>query len=112
MRVLLDHNLDRRLKKHLLRHEVKTTFEMGWQSLSNGKLLAYAIKEFDVFLTCDANIKHQHNISQYNIGIVTIRASDNRLITHAQMINEIEEAITKVERGELREVFHPHFSKI
>ena len=107
MKVLFDHNLDRRLKKYLLEHDVKTTFEMGWQNLSNGKLLSNAVKEFEVFLTCDANIKNQNSISIYDIGIVVIRAFDNRLVTHSHMMNEVEEAIIKVKKGELIEVFHP-----
>jgi hypothetical protein len=107
MRVLFDHNLDRRLRNYLLDHDVRTTFEMGWQNLSNGKLITKAIKEFEVFLTCDGNIKNQHSISSYNIGIVVIRAFDNRLVTHSHMMNEVEEAIVKVRKGELVEVFHP-----
>jgi hypothetical protein len=107
MKVLFDHNLDRRLRKHLLDHDVKTTFEMGWQNLSNGKLLTKAVKEFEVFLTCDGNIKYQSSINSYNIGIVVIRAFDNRLVTHSHMMNEVEEAIVRVKKGELVEVFHP-----
>lgn len=107
MRVLLDHNLDRGFKKSLPKHMVKTAFEMGGQTISNGKLLALASEEFDVFLTCDANLKHQQRVNECKIGIVVIRALNNRLVTHSQMSDEINDAITKVVTGQVIEVLHP-----
>ena len=35
--------------------EVVTCYEMGWATLSNGKLIVQAEKEFDVFVTTDKN---------------------------------------------------------
>jgi len=56
VRILIDHNLDWRLKNYLPGHELKTVFEMGWEDLLNGELLDQAIQaQFDVLLTGDSN---------------------------------------------------------
>jgi hypothetical protein len=39
VKILLDHNLDRRLSGQLSSHEVHTALEMAWDTLKNGALL-------------------------------------------------------------------------
>ena len=39
MKVLLDENLDHRLRRHLSMHDVYTVDYMGWSGLKNGELL-------------------------------------------------------------------------
>ncbi len=51
MNILLDKCLDRRLARDLPRHNVKTVQEMGWAGIRNGKLLALAQSQFEVFVT-------------------------------------------------------------
>ncbi len=59
MRVLLDENLDRRLKKAFeTQIEVLTVIERGWSGKKNGELLCLAEQEFDVFVTMDRNLEH------------------------------------------------------
>jgi hypothetical protein len=106
VKVLLDHNLDRRLKNHLPDHEVETTYEKGWAALFNGELLSKAEKEFDVMLTADANIKHQQNLNQGTIGIIVLRAFNNRLATHATMMPEVNQAVFTIGEGKLIEILH------
>ena len=73
MRILLDHCVDMRFKALLSTFEVSHTKEMGWESLSNGKLLAAAEKAgFDVFLTVDKGLRHQQNIAKLGISVVTL----------------------------------------
>jgi len=73
MRVLLDHCVDIRYKALLIGHDVFHTKEMGWEELSNGKLLAAAEENgFEVFLTVDKNIQHQQNIGKRNLVLVTL----------------------------------------
>jgi predicted nuclease of predicted toxin-antitoxin system len=111
VKVLLDHNLDRRLRNHLPDHEVETTYEKGWATLFNGELLSIAEKEFDVLLTADANIKHQQNLAQRTIGIIVLRAFNNRLVTHIAMMPEVNQAILQVNKGELIEILHEDVKK-
>ncbi len=107
MKILLDHNLDRRLKNHLTEYETATTQEKGWTDVLNGELLTLAEENnFDVLLTADANIKSQQNLSNRKISILVLRAFNNRLATHAEMIDDIHEALSKIRTGEICEVFH------
>ena len=75
MNILLDHCIDWRLRRFLPTHNVKTTREMGWDTLKNGKLLTAATTvPFDVFLTVDQNIKSEQNLSTLPISIVVLAA--------------------------------------
>lgn len=110
MKILLDHNLDRRLKRYLIGHDVSTTQEQGWANVLNGELLALLeANGFDLMLTADANIKSQQNLSNRNISIIVLRSRNNRLATHLEMLDDIQEAISKTWKGELMEVFHKNF---
>jgi hypothetical protein len=62
MKVLLDECVPRKLRRELPEHEVLTVMEQGWSGIKNGKLLALAAPEFDVFLTIDQNLKYQQNL--------------------------------------------------
>ena len=107
MKVLLDHNLDRRLKNHLADYETVTTQERNWSDVLNGELLTLAEEnDFDVLLTADTNIKSQQNLSNRRISILVLRAFNNRLVTHAEMIDDIYQALAKIQPGEIVEVLH------
>ena len=56
MRVLLDECVPRKLGRELTEHAVLTVTERGWSGIKNGKLLALAETEFEVFLTVDQNL--------------------------------------------------------
>ena len=77
MRLLLDHNLPRKLRNHLSPHQADLTGELKWDALKNGQLLAVAQQIFDVLLTADANIYHQQKVASFNIAVIVLRAYDN-----------------------------------
>ena len=107
MKILLDHNLDRRLKNHLTEHDVSTTQEQGWADVLNGELLALLrANGFDVMLTADSNLKSQQNIENRKISILVLRAFNNRRVTHIEMLDEIHKALSEIQIGEIVEVFH------
>ena len=107
MKILLDHNLDRRLKNYLTGHETATTQEQNWADVLNGELLALAEEnDFNVLLTADTNIRSQQNLSNRRISILVLRAFNNRPATHAEMIEDIQEALAKIQTGEVGEVSH------
>jgi hypothetical protein len=78
MRVLLDECVPRRLKRELPGHEVRTATERGWSGVKNGRLLALAEGEFDVFVTVDQNLKYQQNLTAFGIAVVLLAARNNR----------------------------------
>lgn len=51
MKILLDECVDSRLARHFSEFEVQTVHDRGWSGITNGKLLALAQVEFDVFVT-------------------------------------------------------------
>lgn len=107
MKILLDHNLDRRLKNYLNEYETATTQEQNWADALNGELLTLAEENgFEVLLTADANIKNQQNLSTRKISILILRAFNNRLATHAEMIEEIHKALAEIQPDEIVEVLH------
>jgi len=111
VRILIDHNLDWRLKHYLPGHEARTVVELGWSDLLNGELLDRATDaKFDVLLTGDSNIKHQQNLSSRPIAVLILRARNNRLTTHIPMMPEVVEALGSIEPGQSVEVVEQPFS--
>jgi predicted nuclease of predicted toxin-antitoxin system len=107
LKILLDHNLDRRLKRYLEAHETFTTQEQNWADALNGELIALAEQNgFEVLITADANIKHQQNLANRNIAIIVLRALNNRLSTHAEMTPEVLGILEKIQPCEIMEVLH------
>lgn len=75
--MLLDECVPRRLGRELKQHDVLTVTERGWSGVENGELLALAEAEFDVFLTVDQNLKYQHNLASFSIGLILLVARNN-----------------------------------
>jgi predicted nuclease of predicted toxin-antitoxin system len=105
LKILLDHNLDRRLKQYLTAFEVSTTNEQDWSDLSNGELLSVAERNgFDTLVTADSNIKHQQNFTGRSISVLILRAPNNRLTTHLKMLDDISRALSTIKSGQVVEV--------
>lgn len=100
MKVLLDECVPRKLKRELSEHEVLTVTEHGWSGIKNGKLLALAEAEFDVFLTVDQNLKYQQNLKSFNIGIILLVARNNRLKTLMPLMPKAREALENLKAGD------------
>jgi predicted nuclease of predicted toxin-antitoxin system len=59
LKVLLDECVDSRLASHFPTMDVSTVAAKGWGGITNGKLLALAQTEYDVFITVDRNLSFQ-----------------------------------------------------
>ncbi len=80
MRILLDENLDWRLRRDLPGHQVESVPLLGWAGIQNGVLLRRAVETgFELLVTMDGNMVHQQNIAWQGIAIVALRARSNRL---------------------------------
>ena len=79
MKLLLDECIDQRLAKDMEEHDVRTVPQMGWAGIKNGALLNLAEQEFDVFITVDRNLSFQQNLHKFNIAVLVLHASSNRL---------------------------------
>jgi len=73
MLVLFDHSVPAPLSRYLIGHTVTEARIRGWDTLSNGDLLAEAEQAgFDVFLTADKNIQFQQNLAGRRIAVVVL----------------------------------------
>jgi len=72
MNILFDQGTPAPLRKTLAPHRVSTAFEMGWENLENGKLLAQAEGRFDVFITTDKNLRYQQNLTGRRLAILVL----------------------------------------
>ena len=100
MKVLLDECVPRKLRRELPEHEVFTVTGRGWSGIKNGKLLALAEAEFDVFLTVDQNLKYQQNLKAFNIAVILLVARNNRLKTLLPLMPETREALDNIKAGD------------
>jgi predicted nuclease of predicted toxin-antitoxin system len=99
VKVLLDECVDWRFSRDIAGHEVKTTRDMGWGTIKNGELLALAAKEFAVFVTVDRNLSFQQNLPAFDIAVVVLRASSNRLADIRALVPALLAAIPTAKRG-------------
>lgn len=102
MRVLLDENVDRRLKNSFDdAFEVTTVTEREWSGRKNGELLRAAEREFDALVTMDRNMKHQQNLGSVDLGAVLISAKSNRRRDVEPAMPKVNQALQHIQAGEL-----------
>jgi len=82
MKLLLDENLPKRLKRDFPEHKIYTVRDKKWNGKSNGELLKLMLAdEFDVLITFDKNLRYQQNFKTYSIPVFVLNANDNSYIT-------------------------------
>ena len=102
MRLLLDENLDWRLRRLLPGHEVESVPLIGWAGIENGELLRKAVAAgFDALVTMDGNMVHQQNVARLAIAIVALRAKSNRLDDTSPLMGELLAILPKAKPGTL-----------
>ncbi len=79
MRLLLDENAPKKLKRAFPNHVVSTVTEMGWAGIKNGELLKRAEGVFDVMMTVDKSIQYQNNFTDKTIILVTFIVKHNKI---------------------------------
>ena len=64
MKILFDQGTPAPLRRFLSGHEIRTAYEMGWQSLQNGDLLERAqTAGIAAIITTDQNLRYQQNLT-------------------------------------------------
>ena len=73
MKLLLDEQIDVRLKTALAELEVYTLMDMDWQGLKNG-VLSEKINEsaFAFFITADKNLPFQQNLDKLSFSLILL----------------------------------------
>jgi hypothetical protein len=73
MRILFDHVTPKGIARFLSGHTVTKAKERGWDTLSNGDLLAAAEEDgFEVLVTADKNMRYQQNLQGRRIALVVL----------------------------------------
>ena len=105
MRVLLDENVPRKLKRSFSsNYDVTTVQEHGWSGVLNGELLRRADAGFDAFVTLDRGIEYQQDLTGLSIRIVIVRAFSNKLDDLSPLVPSIQTAIERLAPGALTHV--------
>lgn len=99
MKILLDECVDWRLSLDIVGHHVSTAREMGWDTITNGELLALASKEFDAFVTVDRNLRFQQNLASLPIVIVILQAKTTRLADLKPLVPALLSALASARPG-------------
>lgn len=99
VKIVLDHNLDWRLKRLLPGYEVVTAKDMGWEEAADGDLLAVAEAEFDVLLTGDKNLRHQQNLLGRDIALIVLVVRQNVLSSTAPLMPHVLALLPSLEMG-------------
>lgn len=100
MKLLLDKCVDRKLAKEFPGYEVKIVPQMGWAGVKNGQPLALAEAEVDVFITVDRNLSFQQNLPQFNIAVIVLQVSLNRLADLKPLAPQVLTALATVTKGQ------------
>lgn len=102
MRILLDENLDWRLRRLLPGHVVDTVAYIGWSGIKNGVLLRRAVETgYEVLLTMDANMPYQQDLSVHGIAVIALRAPTNRLADTAPLMPAVLTCLPTVVVGKV-----------
>ncbi len=104
MRILLDENLDWRLRRDLPGRTVESVPLIGWAGLKNGDLLTKAQEEFDVLVTMDGSMVHQRNLARYRIAVIALRAASNRLADTRPLMPDVLAALPSTKPGTLTRI--------
>ena len=104
VRVLLDENLPVDLAAELVGHEVSTVAGLGWRGIKNGELLQRAQESFEVLVTMDRNLEFQLNIARFELCVVLVLASSNRMVHLRPTVPAMLEAMEAGRPGELLRV--------
>jgi predicted nuclease of predicted toxin-antitoxin system len=110
VKVLLDEDLDHRLRIKIEAHEVFTVRYLGWSGLKNGELLTTAEQNgIEVFVTADQNLAYQQNLSGRRMAIVVLSAANWPIIK--SHVGAISAAIGRATPGSFQEVECGRFSR-
>ena len=105
MRILLDENLDWRLRRYLPDHEVDSVSYIGWSGTKNGALLRKAEDAgYDALLTLDGNLPYQQNLSEHKLAVIALRAKTNRLADTIPLMPAVSSRLSTAPKGKVTRI--------
>jgi hypothetical protein len=102
-RVIFDKKVPVPLRKHLKGYVVRTAEDEGWGQISNGLLVDFASRAgYDILLTCEQNIRYQHNMAGRMISLVVLES--NIWTAVLPKVSEITAALARATDGSFETV--------
>jgi predicted nuclease of predicted toxin-antitoxin system len=95
MKILLDENIDIRMKRSFPPDfEVYTVKDMGWSGIKNGELIQLLTQNnFDYWIVVDKNIPFQQNTKDISFIIIVLDVFRNTLKSIEALIAQILETL-------------------
>lgn len=100
-KVLLDENVNVRVKALLEGLDVSTVYDLGIDRLVNGELLTYARENVQVLITHDRGIPHQHNHKAQSLIIIVLATKTTELVYVSPLIEKLKELIGESSPGSI-----------
>lgn len=85
---------------------VTTAADRGLEGTENGQLLAVASGEFDVVVTRDTSLRHQKNLTRYDLALIVLRGRTDLLHDLVQLMPDVNRILPDLGPGAVVEV-HP-----
>lgn len=102
MKLLLDENLPHQLRHEIPGHECFTVAYMGWAGIQNGELLARAkAANFHAFLTKDANLIYEQNLTNLPVAVIMLKAPSNDIVDIRPLLPPLIEALNNLPLGKM-----------
>jgi len=96
MKLLLDENLPKRLKKDFADFEIFTVRDKDWNSKKNDQLLELMLAEdFNILITFDQNLEHQQNFEKYPITVFVLIAENNTYQILSELVPNLKMELEK-----------------
>jgi hypothetical protein len=83
---------------------VTTVGAQGWGGITNGKLLALAETEFEVFVTVDRNLSFQQHLPKFAIAVILMKAVSNRVDDLLPLVPSLLKTIPAAQKGAVTQV--------
>ena len=92
MKIIIDECVPSIVKRGLPELEIVSVQEMGWAGIKNGKPLALIAPDFEIFITSDKNLRHQQNLSGFDLAIIVLPSNQVPIVE--SMLPVIKSAIS------------------
>jgi predicted nuclease of predicted toxin-antitoxin system len=100
VKVLLDEQLSRRLRRLLPAHQVSTVAYQSWKGIQNGALIALAEQHgFEILVTADQGLRYQQNLRGRTLAVVVLSTNQYRM--HKARIASIALALENCTPGSI-----------
>ena len=79
---------------------------MGWQSVTDSRLVEAMQDRFDVLITIDRGFEFQQNLRKLVFGLVIVHVARNKVEFYREIAEALREAVTEAGPGRVIHVWH------